>query len=132
MRERGAHRPTQSSVVQARQPLKIATGIDRPGSADNPGRVSRLVRRTLSGPAPRGCGSVGAAALLAEAVRAVDRLAAGRTERDLGLAAAVGARGAEHLARPAIAVAAPRGAVAATAAVAAAGRVAAAGAIAAV
>jgi precorrin-2 dehydrogenase/sirohydrochlorin ferrochelatase len=39
-----------------------------------------------------------AAAALGEAVRAVDRLAAGRAEGDLGLAAARGADGGEHLA----------------------------------
>src|SRR6185503_19745341 len=63
---------------------------------------------------------VGAAApLAAEAVRAIDGLAARRAEGDLSLLAAVRARGAEHLARPAVATVAA--AATATAAVAAAG-----------
>ena len=43
-----------------------------------------------------------ASALAAEAVRAIDGLAAGRAERDLGFAAAACARCAEHLARTAV------------------------------
>src|SRR5262245_32709130 len=61
---------------------------------------------------PAAAGAAGGLALLAEAVRAVDRLVAARHERHLGLPAARGARGAVHLALAA--------AVAATAAVAAA------------
>src|SRR4029078_3494172 len=51
--------------------------------------------RLMAGPRWR----VVAAALRLEAVAAVDRLAARRAEWDLGLAATVRARGAEHLAR---------------------------------
>src|SRR5579862_7867380 len=58
-----------------------------------------------------------------EAVAAVDGLAAGRAERDLGVAAAVAAGGREHLARAAIAgTAVAAGAVRAAGAVAAVAR----------
>src|SRR5580765_5278060 len=74
----------------------------------------------------------GTATLAAEAVRAVDGLAAGRAERDLGLAATRRAGCREHLAGTAVsAVAATAAAAVTTAAAPAAGAVATAGAVAA-
>src|SRR3954454_11804299 len=76
-------------------------------------------------------GLVGAApTLAAEAVRAVDRLAAGRAERDLGVLAAGRARGGEHLAGAAVATVAAATTTAAAVATAAAGAVAPAAAVA--
>ncbi len=62
-----------------------------------------------------------AAALGAEAVRAIDRLAVGRTERDLGFLAAARAGRGEHLAGPAAAAAVATAAAARAAARAAGG-----------
>ena len=85
--------------LNARRPRRARESID-------PGRLTArvgitLVRRAVGRPAPRGLWS--AAAHAPEAVAAVDRLAAGRTERDLGFLAAVRARGREHLAGTAVA-----------------------------
>jgi hypothetical protein len=66
----------------------------------------------------------GAASHRAEAVRAIDGLAARRAERHLGLAAAVAAGGAEHLARTAVAVTTATTAAAVAATTVAAGAVA--------
>src|SRR4051812_2421551 len=93
-------------------------GIERPGSTDDPGRGSTLVRRPVGRSARRGTWS--AAALAAEAVAAVDRLAACRAEGDRGLLAAGRAGRGEHLAGTAI-VAATTAAVAAGATRVAAG-----------
>src|SRR5688500_7876756 len=68
----------------------------RPGPADSPGRGSSWFP---AGPMART--ERRSAALAAEAIGAVDRLPAGGSEGDLGLAAAGRARGAEHLARAA-------------------------------
>src|SRR4249919_1381491 len=107
--------------------------------------ISRVARRALGRPAPRGWELVGAASHRPEAIRAIDGLAAGWAERDLGFLAAVRAGRGEHLPRPTIAIpttvravaaasaaAAAAGAAAAIAAVATAGGIPAAGAIAAV
>src|SRR5438445_4685180 len=85
-----------------------APEMKKPGECRAPGcRVWRLVARTLA----------------VEAVAAVDGLRAARAERNLGLAAAVRAGRAEHLARCAVIAAATR--VAAAARIAATARVAA-------
>jgi hypothetical protein len=60
-------------------------GIERPGSTDGPGRGSTLSRSAKRRPAP---GGSTLAALASEAVAAIDGLAAGRAERDLGILAA--------------------------------------------
>src|SRR4051794_14739706 len=79
-----------------------------PGESNDPGRLTTrvenlaLVRRTVGRPAPRGCEAGSAAALAAEAVAAVDRLAAGRAEGDRSLLAAGRAGRSEHLAGTAI------------------------------
>src|SRR6478672_8149541 len=105
------------------------TESKRPGSTDNPGRGSN------AGSSGRGpvrterywAGS--AAALAAEAVAAVDRLATGRAEGDGSLLAAGRAGRGEHLAGATIVTAATAAAIAAGATRVAAGAVAAAGAI---
>src|SRR5262249_47414798 len=93
------------------------------------GRAEALKRKNRAarprpGPGGGGEGCDSAAPHRAEAVRAVDGLAVGGTERDARLAPAAGARRAEHLPEPAAAAAA-----AAAAAGVAAGRVGARGAI---
>src|SRR6478672_6400792 len=99
------------------------TGSKRPGSTDNPGR------RSNAGSAGRGpvrterywAGS--AAALAAEAVAAVDRLATGRAEGDGSLLAAGRAGRGEHLAGATIVTAAAAAAIAAGATRVAAGAI---------
>src|SRR6478609_7080885 len=113
-----------------------------PRESIDPGRlttrvgISRVARRALGRPAPRGWDLVGAASHRPEAIRAIDGLAAGRAERNLGFLAAVRAGRGEHLPRPTIAIPTTIGAVAAAAAAAAAvattGGIPAAGAVAAV
>ena len=114
--KRSERRLRRSDAAGPRQARGRAPGIERPRSADDLGRGSTLVRRAVSRPAPRG--RVGQPPRWrAEAVAAVDGLAAGRAERHLGLLAAARAGRGEHLARTAIA-----GAVATAAAVAASHR----------
>ena len=86
----GAAGPANVDTRESIDPGRLTTRVgDHAGSA---GRWSARAERMGS-----------AAAHAAEAVAAVDGLAARRAERDLGLAAAVRAGGGEHLARAAIA-----------------------------
>ncbi len=96
-----------------------------PENSNDPGRLTTRVKVHWfnGGSTVDPLAWVGLAPLAAEAVAAVDGLAARRTEGDLSLLAAGRAGGAEHLAGAAIAI--PTGAVAAARAVAGAGAIAA-------
>src|SRR4029077_6003508 len=77
---------SRTGCLETNDPGRLTTRIGGDGM-----RAGRAGRRGRSG------------ALTSEAVAAVDGLAAGGLERDLGLAAAGRAGGLEHLAGPAIA-----------------------------